>query len=563
MRLTTFKPGYSLALIVVGLAVFLQCYEFGYITYDDPLYITENPIVRRGISWNSIVESFSYVGESNLWHPITYISHSLDVSLFGLENPSGAHCLNVFLHVAAAVLLYQLFLKIGVTNKWAFLVALLWLVHPLRVQSVAWLSERKDLLSGCFFLLSLAYWLNYLVKKKNSQIYYLLSLLLYICACMSKPSVLGLPFLLIVFWIHAPRRKELNSYKKLLIAVIPFVLVSLSIGYATLHMHSQGGLTADSNFYQRLQVMPVSFIYYIRETFLPVDNRFWVYLPASSKLPYISLLCFVSIAILGGLVLKFCSHSRLMMVGLCWYILLWFPVSGLVQFGPYFVADRYSYLSQVGLFMMLIGFFQDVYTCGNKKYLAVLTALIVTTCAGLTMYELKFWHSSEELFEREVKINSRSLLAPIHLGIEKMKKGENDEALRLFELAITIDARSGLAYSNAGVAAEALNKLDTAEIYYKKAIDGLLHNPTPYFRLANLKEKNGMFVSAGALYKEATTRFPHSSKAFCFLGYYELRTKKDTRDALKYFNNSLKLDSENSLARKGLDIISANQKKIR
>lgn len=523
-----------------------QTYSYDAISYDDPVYLEQNIIVQSGFTPQGVVQSLFHVNELNLWQPLTIASHALDIYLFGTKNYGAFHLVNVFFHLCNAVLLFVLLRRLKLGDYWAFGIALFWLFHPMRVESVAWISERKDVLSGFLLLISTICWVDGLSRKKPKC--FVVSWAAFILACMAKPSVVCLPILLLAIqWYLSASTK--CTWKSDLLRIVPFGAVSIAVSGITYFMHLSGGLSDAGG--TEYALVPLSFVFYLTETFVPAGPRLWRYPPDEVSL--LMVLSFLMILILGVVSYK-CRRDRLFLLGLAWYILMWLPISGVVNIGTYFIADRYSYLSQIGVLLMCVALMQPL-AIRFKKGVALVTAVAFICCVSISQSYLSVWKSSLTLFSYEVENNPRSLLAPIHLGNEWMKKGDYDRAMSLYRKAVEIDEGSGLAYTNMGLLSELLKDDVGAMKYYKTAVAVHLNRPTPYFRIAHLYEKNGKNEEAYNSLTKAVEEFGSSAEAYAYLGFADLRLRENIPAARKSFAKALALEPYNELARKGMGLL--------
>ncbi len=537
-----------LTLGILTLAVFLRVSSFDFISYDDPAYITENEAVSRGLSPANLKWAATEVGETNLWHPLTWLSHMTDVEVFGLENAGGHHVVNLFWHLVAVIGLAGL-LHLFTGNVWLSAgLALLWAIHPQRVQSVVWLSERKDVLSGAFLFWSWWAWeKSRRVEKKRAL--YLLSIMLFVAAGLSKPSVVPLPLVLLAGELL--RRGSVSLRASLMhwsLRLTPFFLVSALVAVLTIYFQQKGGMadvTTVMPLERRLSLMPIGLWWYLKKFFGPFPGELWVYPPQLSLLRWVGV--FVGLALSGGLI-WFCRKEKLVLLGAAAFLLFWLPVSGIVPVSFYFVADRYSYLIQIGLILALAGALMRVPFRQGIWVVAILSA-------GLTWVRVGHWENSETLFSHERSINPRSLLAPIHLGSEMEDQGKNAEALAFYQEAQTIDPESGLAATNAGRVLITLGRNDEAEKSFVAATKAqILHGPTPFTLLAKLRVESGKLAAAHEILKSGLVRFPQNLPLMIDLGSFELGYRNNPEAALKWYSQALALEPTQPDAMQGAGV---------
>jgi hypothetical protein len=396
--------------------VFFPVLSNGFISIDDPGYLTTNPHVQRGLIWDSFAWAFSSTEQSN-WHPLTWISHMVDCEIFGLR-PWGHHLTSVLLHAANTIFLF-LFLKRTTSKTWAsFFAACLFAVHPLRLESVAWVAERKDVLSMFFSLLCLAAYSKYaqcassgsvgLKKNRLSFVtggrgaFYGLALALFALALMSKPMMVALPFVLLLLDFWPLRRCEKTGWVTLSVEKVPFMLLTALSCVATLKAQVQGEAVigiAELPFLFRLQNAVVSYCRYIGKFLCPTNLSIIYPLPESWPLPdvlaAVGILGFISICVWRS------RRSRpYLWVGWCWFVGSMVPVIGMVQVGLQAMADRYTYFPGIGLLLMAVwgsNAFLEQQRFPNGLVRAAAFG-IVTALSVWTFRSATYWKGSESLY---------------------------------------------------------------------------------------------------------------------------------------------------------------------
>src|SRR4051812_1232989 len=345
----------STALVYLGLAglvwlVFGQTLQHQFVAYDDPNYVSENPVVSAGFTAEGIRSAFTHPHARN-WHPLTTLSHMLDCQLFGLD-PAGHHFTNVLLHTCAVLLLFLVLRRMtGSTWRSAF-VAAVFAIHPLRVESVAWVAERKDVLSALFFMLTLVMYARYVPRP--SALRYVAVAVAFGLGLMAKPMLVTLPFILVALDYWPLRRFEKHSFARLLVEKIPLLLLSIASGIATLiAQKSTVGYGEQTPLLSRLGNASIACVAYIGQMFWP--TRLAVFYPqppngwaVADILLAVGLLAFITI--LAAVVRKARPY---LIVGWLWYIISLPPTLGLIPVGLQAHADRYTYLPQIGLYVAL------------------------------------------------------------------------------------------------------------------------------------------------------------------------------------------------------------------
>ncbi|MCP5536606.1 MAG: tetratricopeptide repeat protein [Akkermansiaceae bacterium] len=544
-------------LCAVG-ALFSQSVGFDFINYDDPAYVYENEMVSKGLTIQGVKWSLTDVGQTNLWHPLTWLSHMLDVEMFGVEKAGGHHAVNVFWHTLGSVGMFFLLRRITGNTGMALFLAMLWALHPQRVQSVLWISERKDVLSGAFFLWCWWSWEKWRGSPTGNLLWYGLSLGLFVMAGFSKPSVVPLPLILLLReLLRSDARLSLGQAIGWGVRVLPFVFVSALVAGLTIHFQRTGGMSDVTDVMpagRRMMLMPVGLWWYVQNFFFPVPGQLWVYPPAGVLtdwlVPAVGLLAALAVVVAIG------WRDRLVWLGLGVFFLLWLPVSGVVPVSFYFVSDRYSYLIHLGMLVVLAGIVRIVSQWAVKsverKMMTGCAAMIVILVAVVSWGRVGIWKSSECLFTHERSINPRSLLAPVHLGVIREEQGDFEAALELFRQALEIDGNSGLAANNAGRMLEKLDRKPEAEKMYREACGKkILHSEASFSHLARLLMERGDIAGAEKALLDGVRRFPTRATLMVDLGSLALGAQHDRTAALAWYERALAQDPDNADALQG------------
>ena len=472
-----------LALIVA--IAFGQSVRFEFVNYDDDLYVYENPMVANGLSFRSIEWAFTHAHAQN-WHPLTTISHLLDCQLYGLQ-AWGHHLNNLLLHACAAILLFLALLRL--TNSFwpSALVAVLFAIHPLRAGSVSWVSERKDMLSGVFFALTLWAYARYVRSPRSSARGYLLVLAFFALGLMCKPTLVTIPFVLILtdYWplrrcaglpveSNIPGSVQTRSNGYLFVEKIPFLLIAA--GSCVITIIAQSGAVIEMSrlsFGDRVANALVSYLAYLGQLIWPV-NLTAVYpypqggwsighvLLALIVLLIVSLLCFVGR-----------RKYPFLLVGWLWFLGMLIPMIGLVQVGVQARADRYTYLSQIGLYLILV--WGAVELLGkwprSRNGVVVITFLIVIALIIDASVQTSFWRSSETLWNHALACTSNNHVALTGLGDTLMRKeGRLDEAIFYLGKAVEISPLYAEANNDLGYSFAKKGDWENANAYFQTAL---------------------------------------------------------------------------------------------
>jgi tetratricopeptide (TPR) repeat protein len=430
------------------LAVYFPILWHGFVNYDDPDYILDNPHIKSGLTWANIVWAFEPTAYAANWHPLTWISHMADCQLFGL-NPAGHHFVNVLFHTANTLLLFILLCNLtGAIWRSAF-VAALFAWHPLHVESVAWASERKDVLSAFFWMLALMAYVRYVKAQSSSNhapavVSYLLALLLFACGLMSKPMVVTLPFVLLLldFWpLKRFERLNLSNLPRLVIEKIPFFALMIGSCLMTIFVQKHAlWSSASLSFQFRLANAFMSYVRYLSKIFCPA-NLALIY-PYPHFWPLGGIVA--AAAVLVVLSIIFVLQARqfpYLPVGWFWFLGTLVPAIGLVQVGVQSMADRYTYLPSIGIFILVAWGINDLLSSSHRKGVICAfaggTALIA--CLVLTTLQLRYWQNSVSIFAHTIEVTTDNYAAEDCLGLTLYNKGLLDKAKEFYEDAVRLE----------------------------------------------------------------------------------------------------------------------------
>lgn len=521
-----FLPANAASMVIAGivaacLLVYAQTIYFNFINIDDRAYIYENRAVLSGFNWNSLRWAFTSVHSAN-WHPLTWLSHMLDVTMFGL-GAGGHHFVNVIFHIINSVLAFIVFRRLTGALWKSAMVAFLFALHPAHVESVAWIAERKDVLSTMFWLLTMLAYFNYArgkapeppdeykdktgadelrAKPADPKFYYFLTISLFALGLMSKPMLVTLPFVLLLcdFWA-LERWKTAKDLPPLIIEKIPlFALTAASSVVTYLAQKSSGAVVAaealpyDARFFNVM----LSYAKYVVMLFYPVNLGLWYPLEPSFSGGQIAA---ALILLLGVSVLCWQQRNRrkYLLMGWLWFLGTLVPVIGIVQVGLQSLADRYTYIPYFGLFIMLVWGLGDVFQKYKiePKIIAALCAFVLLIFGFLTFKQVGYWRNSETLYTHTLSFTRNNFFlmsnlclhyihnAPIEtterrcaellgamppsteseniLGLIRTQSGNYDAALKNFQNAARLKPDWGIPYANASAALVKQERLDEAE----------------------------------------------------------------------------------------------------
>ena len=465
-----------IALAVLTWAVFGQTLRYDFVNYDDPHYVYQNARIASGINLANVRWAFTHIHSEN-WHPLTTITHMLDCQLHGL-NAGWHHFTNVLLHAIAVVLLFVALQQMtGALWRSAF-VSAVFAVHPLHVESVAWIAERKDVLSAVFFMVTLLAYLNYTRAPSIGR--YLTVALAVVLGLMSKPMLVTLPFVLLLldYWplgrFEAHRSNTRRQVLQLVLEKIPLIVLSAVSSIVTfLAQRGAIGWTEELPVSERISNALVAYVVYIRQMFWPTGLAVF-YPHPENRLPAleISLALIVLVGITTA-AFHFRKKAPYFITGWLWYLGMLVPVIGLVQVGWQGHADRYTYLPQIGLYIAVTWAVTD-FTRSWRVQRMVLTAAGVVVLGALTWSSrlaTAYWRDSETLFTHALAVTRNNDVALNNLGIIFLAKGRLDDAISNLQAAIDLRPENAPAHDNLAKALLQKGQVAEAMVHYRKFLE--------------------------------------------------------------------------------------------
>ena len=550
------------------LAVFSPALRDGFVNYDDPAYVTENAHVRHGFTGPGFRWAFTSMEDSN-WHPLTWLSHTLDCQLYGLK-PAGHHLTSLLLHAANAILLFLLLNRLtGALWRSAF-VAAFFALHPLRVESVAWISERKDVLSAFFWMLSVGAYIRYADNLKfeisNFKFFYALALVFFALGLMAKPMLVTLPFVLLLLdywplgrWEFGPKLSWRPVMEK-----IPFFVLSAGSCFVTFLAQDRAEAVASLARFPlgvRLANMPVAYTRYLTHNFWP--SHLAAYYPyvgwsAGEIIGATALLAAVT-----GLALWRARTAPWMAVGWFWFLGMLVPTIGLVQAGGQSLADRYSYLPGIGLWIMLVWGLHDAASARLRLRHAMMAAagVAVLLFALLTWRQTGVYQDSGTLWEATLRSYPNCLPARNNLANWLMSQGKWDAALDQSRQALAILPSDPEAHNNLSLIFLHQGKLNEAIAEARQSIQSQPRSAGNRQTLARAYLQKGDFAAAAASLREAIQINPDTPEAWCNLGYTLLQQGK-LSEATTDYQRALELNPDYALAHNDLGNILLRQGRL-
>lgn len=469
----------ALGILILTLAAYAQVMGFQFVTFDDPLYILRNPTIQEGLTWKSLRYAFT-TGDDGSYLPLVWLSHAACVSLFHTW-AGGHHLVNLAFHVANSLLLFY-FLKQLTKSVWpSACVAFLFALHPLHVESVAWVAERKDVLSTFFWILTSWAYLRYVEHPSARR--YVWMVLLFILGLLSKSMLVTLPVTLLLFdiwplnriaWGARPFRETVKRARFLIVEKIPLFVLSIAAAAATFHSQKALGAMVTLGslpLKNRLGNAALATVTYLKQTFWPLDlSAFypytWAEIPVWRVIGATLLLIFITIYCIFNL-----RRKAFLAVGWFWYLITLLPVVGIIQVGSQAHADRYTYVPLIGIFIMFSWSAAELIERWQipRKLLLVVGSSILGILFMLTYAQTFVWRDNLTLFKNALSLDTDNPVALLNMGDEYMKRDQYSNAYAAYYRALQFSSSLYLTHLKTGHALEFLGRYDEALFCYKNA----------------------------------------------------------------------------------------------
>jgi tetratricopeptide (TPR) repeat protein len=540
-------PLICLGLIALVFAIYGQTLGFGFVNLDDNLYVTANAHVLGGLSWANLKWAFvaglgSQTEGTDYWMPLSLLSHMADVQCFGLW-AGGHHLVNVVLFATCAVLLFLIFRSMTGALWKSAAVAAIWAVHPLRVESVAWISERKDLLGGLFFLLCVAAYLRF--ARKPSVRCYLLLVLLFILGLMSKPILVTLPVVLLL--LDGWPLGRLSGSKEFLGRIwekLPLFALSLMSCLMTLFTQKQAfDPNGQPPLLFRAAHAITSVTIYLGKTIWPVDLAAYYPIPSEGWTMVQVTLSLILLGSITALAIRVAKRFPYVTIGWFWYLVMVTPVSGIVQAGDQAYADRFTLLPQIGILMALVWMAADWAKENRRKRLLLgIGALLLVITLGITSHrQTSYWRDSISLMGRAISVTDLNALAHDNLGDAYRAAGRLDEALHEYQLSIAMKPASATTEYNLGTILAQQGLASEAEDHFQKALALNPRLAEAHNNFGDLLKQEGRLADAAGQIQMALEINPSLPEALSNLaGVMALQGRMD--ESLSYFRKARDLD---------------------
>jgi tetratricopeptide (TPR) repeat protein len=508
-------------LIAMTWFVFGQTVRYDFVNYDDDNYVYANPLVSSGLTVSGAIHAFSGKHAGN-WHPLTTLSHMLDCQLWD-SHAGGHHFINIVLHTIAVVLLFLILLQMtGALWRSAF-VAAVFAVHPLRVESVAWISERKDVLSAVFFMFTVGFYVRYVRYPSVKR--YLAVVSSFALGLMCKPTLVTVPLVLLLLdcWPLGrvngrPARRSLrvggwSVVRGLVVEKIPLFALSAAGAGATLWAHEKSIIHIERlPFMWRVGNGLVTCLTYIKQMIWPA--RLAVFYPhPGPTLPVWEIgLAIVLLLLASGGAIALRRKRPYFLTGWFWYLLMLLPVIGLIQVGSQGHADRYTYLPQIGLYILLAWAIPDALASRfQRRILGVTASVAIILLAWCAHIQTSYWRNGESLWRHAIAVTSENFIAHDGLGQFLLDHGRLDEAIDQFQIALNIDPKYPMARTNLGIALTKKGRVDEAITLFQTVLEDCPNDAKAYHNLGIALAKKGDAQSAIAAYEKALSiqsRYP-------------------------------------------------------
>ncbi|MBW1861390.1 MAG: tetratricopeptide repeat protein [Deltaproteobacteria bacterium] len=544
-----------LSLTFITLASFWQVQYCDFINLDDIPFIIENPHIQAGLNKKAIVWAFTTT-YPDYWHPLTWLSHMLDYQLYGL-NPSGYHFNNLLLHIANTLILFLCLNRMTGARWRSAFIAALFAFHPLHVESVAWVIERKDVLSTFFWMLSLWSYIRYVERPIMSK--YLLILLFFLLGLLSKPMLVTFPFtlLLLDYW-PLQRFKHLYIKDGRFIGLrpiwdkVPLIILATISSFATFFTAQSTSTVVSLNTLPikfRIGNAFISYSSYIKKMLWPQDLAVFY--------PHPGHTLSISQVIVSGLLLIFISiwfiksarSKPYLPVGWFWYLGTLIPVIGIIQVGALSMADRFTYIPLIGLFLIIAWGIPDLFKKWYyMKYVLIFCAgFALSLCIILTFFQVKYWKNSITLFEHAIEVNSNNYLAHYNLALASSKKGDFKKAIRHFDMTLRLRPDYASAHNEIGISLAGESRFKEAIEHHLKALLFDPENHTYHNNLGVTLAKHDKLEKAVSHYSEALRIKPDFITAHINLGLVFHQSRR-FKKAITQYQNALEIESNHPKA---------------
>jgi protein O-mannosyl-transferase len=559
-------------LLLAGATVvsFWQVSQHQFVNYDDNRYVTDNLHVQAGVTRDGLKWAFGHLrGERTYWHPLTWVSHMVDCGLFGLR-PAGHHVVNLLFHMLNVVLVFLVFRRMTKAFWCSAVLAALFALHPLQVDTVAWVAERKNLLSACFWLLTIWAYVRYFERPGAAR--YVLVVALYAAGLMCKPVLVTLPFVLLLldYWpLQRLPRSDLKSTGSALARLgwekAPLFLVAGVSCFITIAGHRALGALGDASVVPmslRISNALVSYARYIGKTLFPANLAVLYPYPDAWPL-WVVALCSLLLIVISSLAIGALRSRPYLFVGWFWFLGVLVPFIGVIQAGEQAMADRYTYIPVIGLFLVVVWGLNALLDAWPRKrhWLAGAATLALVGCVVATGFQLRHWRDSESLFRHAVEVTSANYNAYDGLATALAERGRRDEALACYAESVRLKPRYCEGQYDFGTLLLKMGRLDEAAQHLAAAVES---NPTfahAHINLGKALLEQRKFDAALVHFSKAVRLTPRDPEAQYSLGTVLLMQAKSD-EAIGCFFEAVRLNPDYGEAHSNLGIALMRQGKL-
>ena len=539
------------------LAVFLPAVWNGFVNYDDPVYVTANRHLQSGLSWKSMAWAMRSFYAAN-WHPVAWLSHLLDVQLYGF-NPAGHHLTNVIIHTLNVALLGLILRKATRQTLLALATAALFGVHPIHVESVAWVAERKDVLNAFFSLASLLCYLFWVDRRKretpSSSVWYAGSLMAFALSLSSKGMSVTLPFLMLLmdYW-PLERFRTTRAFRICLLEKIPFVILAGLASLLTLFAQRVGGAVKDTILFPlsiRMENAVVALIRYVGKTLWPAN--LCVFYPYALPPFSIVLACSGLLVLISVATIWWWRRFPAFFFGWWWFCLGLMPVIGIIQIGTQSMADRYMYLPSIGVLVALVWGGADALASIRigRIATAAITFVLIGAASFLTLHQIRFWKNSETLFSHALAVTDDNALAHFNLGIALSDDGDLERGISEMREALRLAPMHPDVHLNLGMMFDDMGQIENATKEFRNALELRPDYPEAHANLGKALEESGRLDAAVKEYREAVRLQPDFWDAHLNLGT-ALERAGDVDEAISEYREAVRQNERSALAHSNL-----------
>ena len=560
-------------LVISTLTVYWQVKDHEFVNYDDDVYITSNLNVQTGLTRESVYWAFTTSHYAN-WHPVTWLSHMLDYELYG-ERPRGHHLTSLFFHIASALILFIVLSRMTGELWRSGFVAAMFALHPLNIESVAWVAERKNVLSTLFWLITMWAYIHY-TEKPSIKRYSLVSLF-FVLGLMTKPMLVTLPFALILLDYWPLRRfkflqerdssailekniaKE-SEFLRLVLEKTPLFLLALASSIVTFIVQKTGGaLNAMETISlpARLNNALISYVKYLGKVMWPEKLAVFYPHPENTISVWEGILCGTALLGITIISIRLVRKAPYFLVGWFWYLGTFVPVIQIVQTGVHRMADRYAYIPLIGIFIVIAWGVPELiskWRC-KEKVLSISAGVVIFVLMVVAWVQVGQWKNSITLFKHAISVTENQYpnfaLVYDNLGFALAKKGDIGAAMTHYKTAIKINPNYANAYNNFGTVLAGQESLKEAITHYKTAIKINPNLAKAYNNLGHALGKKGDIDAAITHYKTAIKINPNGVKAYINLGAILSRISK-FEEAKTYYKEAIRIKPNSHIARYNL-----------